>query len=536
MAWDLTVVAGRFLRTAVLAPLGHGLARLGVVLVLTPARWLHRWVLAPFGRGVVRAARGAWWLLGTVCAGTWAGLWWLLRHAVARPAGWTWRRLLLPLGRGLATAGRALLAGSRWTLRGAWWLAGAGARGIAAAVVRLVRWLLVAPVAGLYRWVLTPVGHALRWLGRGLLAVRDGILDGGVRVVLLLTAAAVWWYRSVLTPLGRAGRWLLVTPATGLHRWLLAPLGRALLAVAAGLGRGALALARGVERFLLAPLGHGLAWSARTTAAGALRLLRGCAAALRGLGAALLWLARGTGRLLGAARARLGWTARAAWRALGVLAAGLGRGARGAWWLTRACGRGVAAAVVWSARWLLVAPASALYRWVLTPLGHGISWAARGVAAGAAWLVRWLVVVPFTAVGRLLAVLAREVGQALGHAWRIAGRISLVVGRFLTRLLRWIFVDPCRWAFRAVFAPAGRFARDAVLRPAGRVVREAGRGVRKALVTARMTVREVRREMRAVLLGSPRAGRAEPAGEARREPTGPGTRTLGSSTTALTKD
>ncbi|MFE5211659.1 hypothetical protein [Streptomyces sp. NPDC056600] len=351
MVWDLLVVAGRFVRTALLAPLWRGFTRavtwLGRVLLVTPARWLYRWILTPVGRG----------------------LWWVLTG----------------IGRGVALL-----------LDGAWWVLRETGRGAAVVVVWLVRWLLLAPAVLLYRWALTPAGHALRWLGRRL-------ADG-----------ARWLYRHVLTPLGHAGRWLA----------------------------------------------HGM-W-----------------AVLRALGAAAAWLVR----------------------------------------------------------WLLVAPAVALYRWVLAPLGRGIAWTVRGAAAVLGWLMQRLVVAPLTAVGRVLAVVAREVGEALGHAWRIAGRISLAVGRLLATLLRWIFVEPVRRAFRAVLAPAGRFVRDAVLRPVGQVLREAGRAVGKAFAVARVTVREVRRELRTALFGAPREASVRAGTADRRELGRPEARTLGSSTTALTKD
>ncbi|WP_240957323.1 hypothetical protein [Streptomyces chilikensis] len=351
MLWDLAVVAGRSVRTAVLAPLWRGFVRavtwLGRALLVTPARWLYRWVLAPAGRGA------AW-----VLRGTGAGL--------ARILGGVWR-----------------------VLRGT-------GRGVAVAVVRLVRWLLLAPAVLAYRWALTPVGHALRWLGHR-------FLDG-----------ARWLYRRALTPLGHAGR----------------------------------------------------------------RLARGAWAVLRALGAAVAWLVR----------------------------------------------------------WLVVAPAVALHRWVLEPLGRGVARTLRRAAAVVGRLLRWLVVAPLAAVGRVLAVVAREAGEALGHAWRIAGRISLVLGRFLATLLRWIFVEPVRLAFRAVLAPAGRFVRDAVLRPVGRVVRETGRAVGNALAAARVTAREVRRELRTALFGAPREAPVRAGAADRRELGGPEARTLGSSTTALTKD
>ncbi|OIJ69453.1 hypothetical protein [Streptomyces mangrovisoli] len=174
----------------------------------------------------------------------------------------------------------------------------------------------------------------------------------------------------------------------------------------------------------------------------------------------------------------------------------------------------------WTVRVLLVLPAAALWRLVLTPLGRGLA-----------------------VVGGLLAVVGREVGEALGHAWRVAGRISRAVGRFLGTLLRRTLVDPARWMHRRLLVPVGHVLRDAVLRPAGRAARAAGRVTRQvldsarhagrqALDSARATVRAARADVRRVLLGAP--GPRPPADSG--EPPGAGTRTLGSSTTALTKD
>ncbi|EGX55181.1 integral membrane protein, partial [Streptomyces zinciresistens K42] len=69
---------------------------------------------------------------------------------------------------------------------------------------------------------------------------------------------------------------------------------------------------------------------------------------------------------------------------------------------------------------MLVLPALGLYRWVPAP------------------------------AGRVLAVVGGEAGDALGHAWRIAGRLSLAVGRFLAGLLRRTLAEPASWAYRTV--------------------------------------------------------------------------------------
>lgn len=149
--------------------------------------------------------------------------------------------------------------------------------------------------------------------------------------------------------------------------------------------------------------------------------------------------------------------------------------------------------------------------------------------------------------GRVLAVVGREVWDALGHAWRIAGHISLAVGRFLGTLFRWIFVEPVRWVYRTVLTPVGHVVRDVVLRPVAEAARSVGRITRATLASARESVRQARADFRRILFGdgghASDGGGVGAVGETRereamalREPTGADTRTLGSSTTALTKD
>ncbi|MFF8092035.1 hypothetical protein [Streptomyces sp. NPDC016675] len=235
-----------------------------------------------------------------------------------------------------------------------------------------------------------------------------------------------------------------------------------------------------------------------------------------------------------------------------------------AWFFTRvgavlaAIGRGLYAGLAWLARYLVAVPAVWLYRWVLTPVGQALAWCGKGllwcgrqVARGVGvvvtgvgfvlyWTVRVLLVLPALAVwrwvlapvGRVLVVVGREVRDALGHAWRIAGYVSLAVGRFLGTLVRWTVVEPARWAYRSVLTPVGHAVRDTVLRPLAEASRGAGHATRRALASARLTVREARADARRALLGEP--PRARPV--ARREPSVAEARTLGSSTTALTKD
>ncbi|MFC8808966.1 hypothetical protein ACFT9J_36795 [Streptomyces anthocyanicus] len=228
-----------------------------------------------------------------------------------------------------------------------------------------------------------------------------------------------------------------------------------------------------------------------------------------------------------------------------------------AWFFTRvgavlaAIGRGLYAGLAWLGRYLAVVPAVWLYRWVLAPVGHALAWYGRQVARGVGlvvtgvgfvlyWTVRVLLVLPALAVwrwvlapvGRFLAVVGREVADALGHAWRIAGHLSLVVGRFLGTLLRWTVAEPARWVYRSVLTPVGHAVRDTVLRPLAEAGRGARRAARQALASARHSVRQARADVRRMLFGEP----AERKPVDRREPSAVEARTLGSSTTALTKD
>ncbi|MFI5820991.1 hypothetical protein ACIA8I_17995 [Streptomyces rishiriensis] len=318
---------------------------------------------------------------------------------------------------------------------------------------------------------------------------------------------------AVLRPLGRALSWLgkalFVRPLIGLWRYAVVPAAKAL----AWLGK-VLVVTPVVWlcRYLLTPLGHGLAWLVRGVGAGFGWLY---ARVLTPVGHAVLRLLHGIG---------------------GVIAA---------------VGVGLYGAGAWLVRYLVVVPARWVHRWFLTPVGRAIGWCARGawrfvelLAGGIGlvlyWAARILLVLPALAlwrwvlvpVGRFLAVVAREVADALGHAWRIAGRVSLAVGRFLGTLLRWTLVEPVRWAYRTVLTPVGHVVRDAVLRPAGRAARSVGRASRQALAAAWETARQTRADVRRMLFGEPvrreaAVGREPSAGEAR---------TLGSSTTALTKD
>ncbi len=350
--------------------------------------------------------------------------------------------------------------------------------------VRIVVLVLVLPVrmawdalvvAGrfLRDTVVRPVGRALAWAGR---AVFVWPLVGLWRYVVVPLAKGIGWLGNVL----------LVVPAVWLYRWVLTPVGHALGWFLTGVGAVLAALGRGLY--------SGLAWLGR------------------GLYSGLAWLGRG-------------------------LYSGLA-------WL----GRGLYSGLAWLARYLVVVPAAWFYAWVLTPVGHGLAWCGRGLlwcgrgvvwCLGKAvtgvgmvlyWTARILLVLPALAVwewvlvpvGRVLAVIGREVLDALGHAWRVAGQVSRAVGRALGALFRWTVAEPARWVYRSVLTPVGHAVRDTVLRPLAEAARGARRAGRQALRSARLSVRQARADLRRTLFGEPE--RVRPVD--RREPSGAQPRTL----------
>ncbi|MEU1074781.1 MULTISPECIES: hypothetical protein [unclassified Streptomyces] len=344
--------------------------------------------------------------------------------------------------------------------------------------VRIVVLVLVVPVRLLWDAV-AATGRAvhrtvLRPVGRALAWL------GRTLVVVPLTYTLRALGRAVrvlvLTPLGWLWRYGVAVPAVWLHRHLLAPLGRGIARVGRGAGRAVAAVWTGLM-WVLSGVWAGLVWVLSGVWAGAARLGSG-------VWAAVAWL--GTGMGIG-----LGWAGTRLWAGL-------------AW-----CGRGIGAVLsvvgtvlVRVGLILFVVPVGWFCRRVLMPVGHAV------------------------------AVVAREIGAAFGHAWRIAGHLSRAIGRGLKwlgwqlvgRPLRWVWRTLCapvlHWARRALWAPA---ARAAVL--AGRAARDtlsgAARTAREALASARESVRQARADAWRALVGGPR-----------REPAPLTTRTLGSTTTA----
>ncbi|MEV5049802.1 hypothetical protein AB0N20_35810 [Streptomyces griseoincarnatus] len=146
---------------------------------------------------------------------------------------------------------------------------------------------------------------------------------------------------------------------------------------------------------------------------------------------------------------------------------------RGVFAVTSLLVAGIATALYWAARVLVVWPAAAVWRWVLAP------------------------------VGRVLAVVVREAGAALGHAWWVAGYVSLAVGRVLAAFFRRTVVEPARLVYRTVLAPVGRAVRDRALWPVAEAARSVGRITLDTLRFACVTVRQVRQGVRRALLGDP---------------------------------
>lgn len=220
---------------------------------------------------------------------------------------------------------------------------------------------------------------------------------------------------------------------------------------------------------------------------------------------------------------------------------------------------GFVAAVVFLARYGLVGPAAALWRYVLAPIGRGLAWLlplvvflplaflwqrivvpvgkATGIVLvllvrfalvwpavalwrhvvlplgrGLRWLLLVLVVTPLVFVWRRIVVpVAREVGTALWHAWRVAAYVSRAVGRGLSWLFRVLVAVPVAFVWRRTAVPFFRAA-AAAGRWAGRATATAGRWTRiNVLRPAAQAAGEARRAVRVALFGGAGGGRKPPS-------------------------
>lgn len=299
-----------------------------------------------------------------------------------------------------------------------------------------------------------------------------------VRIVVLLVVVPVRMVWDALTVCGRAlGR---------LWDTLALPVGRAVGWLVAGLVRyGLVVPCAWLYRWVLAPAGRGVARLAGMLAAGVAWVVTTLFVT------PLLWLFRT---------------------------------------VLRPLGRGVGL-VLWA---VLVWPWTALYRWVMTPVGHGLVWLCahtlvplgRGLWAAARWLGNVLIATPAVFVHRwVLRPVGREIRDAVVMAWRVAGHVSRAVGRALKWLARHLVGRPVTWFYRSVCTPVGHALRDHLWRPVRNAAVEAGRATRAAFASAAETVRRARLDAWRALAGGARDGRpGEPAGAA--------ARSLGSTTTA----
>uniref|UniRef100_A0AAU2VWP2 Integral membrane protein n=1 Tax=Streptomyces sp. NBC_00008 TaxID=2903610 RepID=A0AAU2VWP2_9ACTN len=219
MVWDALVACARAADRTLLRPLGRALSWLFHVLVAVPAGWLWAWVLTPLGHGLR-------WLARAVFVWPWTALWRYVvvpgvRYGIVVPLRWLYAAVLTPLGHGLrwvcltllAPAGRGVLAGIGWLLRGVLVLPAVGAwryvlvpLGLAAAWAG--RHLVVVPARWVYRELLTPLGRGTAWLldllARGVAAGFRGLWAGlRLLVLVLLVTPLVWGYQRVLAPVGR---------------------------------------------------------------------------------------------------------------------------------------------------------------------------------------------------------------------------------------------------------------------------------------------------------------------------------------------
>ncbi|MEU5717488.1 hypothetical protein AB0G71_17185 [Streptomyces sp. NPDC020403] len=235
MVWDLAAAGARALDRTLLRPLGRGL------------EWLYATVLTPAGRALA-------WLAVAVLVRPWTALWHYVvvpgvRYGIVVPLVWLHATVLTPAGHGLRWVYRTLLVPA--------------GRAVAAAVAALVTVVLVWPVAGVWRYVLKPLGRVGAWLA----------VHGLVR-------PALWVHRHLLTPLGQAFvqtlrvlgrglaatgrglgavvRWLVVTllvvPVSWVYRRILVPVGRETAA--------AVGVAWRIAGFVSRAVGRGLAWLA----------------------------------------------------------------------------------------------------------------------------------------------------------------------------------------------------------------------------------------------------------------------------------
>ncbi|MFI6760092.1 hypothetical protein ACIBF5_13235 [Micromonospora sp. NPDC050417] len=221
LLWRPLVWVARYLLWLPLVWLARQLAWVGVHLLWRPLAWVarhlvwlplvwlvHHLVLAPLA-----------WLYRQLAPPVRA-----LVRVLAVAARWSGRQLLRLLGllwAGVAHLGRVLVSAARF----GWW--------VAALVGRFGYRILLRPVGLALRWLwrhtLVPIGYAIGWLAGRFLALAR-LLGRGLRYVLRVLVSGArfgWWlavllgrfvYRFLLRPIGIALRWLWRRSAVPLAR------------------------------------------------------------------------------------------------------------------------------------------------------------------------------------------------------------------------------------------------------------------------------------------------------------------------------
>ncbi len=329
------------------------------------------------------------------------------------------------------------------------------------ALAWVARAVLVWPFVGLWRYVVVPLAKALGWLGN-----------------VVLVVPLVWLFRHVLTPLGQGIVWVIRGIGAGLGLDLRARAdtcgARRAVAVPGDRRRARMGL-----RARAHTVGPRSAVGAQGNRDGDRRCrARGCTPSPRG--SCGTWSSyppsgctRGSSRRSGRA---------IAWCVQGVA------------WLVSMVVTGIGFVLYWVLRLLLVLPALALWRWVLTPVGRVLpSSDARSVTRSG---------MPGASPGTSRSLSDGSWGPSFG----------------------WIFVEPVRWAYLTVLTPVGhcRTGRRSAARRRGRAQRGpghpagAGRGARLGTAGARRLPPDA---LRGVRRGASAGGPGAPAGTRKRRRT-----------------
>jgi hypothetical protein len=261
-AW--IVVPARVVAVVVVLPLRLVYDFLALVargLKRTPG-WFGRFLLAAYMAVLHPVVR----LIGQGAVALWSGLVWLWTNGLYNPLRWVYSVFVAPVVRLLGAVLKGVLrvlelviarpVAALWA--GLVWVLAMAGRGIGAALMFLLNWLVVVPAVALWRYVLRPPLAGLAWLGRavGRVLLRGwGLLVTGVAALAAIFAGAVVWaWRMLGRLLYWVARILVVIPALFVYRFLLRPVGHGLRFLWANV---VVAPSRWVKDVLLVPVGRG---------------------------------------------------------------------------------------------------------------------------------------------------------------------------------------------------------------------------------------------------------------------------------------